>query len=461
MQHPERARILLVSILCACFVTIGEASVAGELIPDSGLETNPDQSLRSVQQSQLGIEVPSRDARIPRGETVLSRERPELNPLGARVGTFIVYPSLELEERYDDNIFANDDGEQGDFITRVSPRLSLRSDWNNHALRFDADADVGRHLDETDEDFEDYSAAISGRVDIRRDTQVRLHAGYANRHERRSSPDDVRGTEPTEFDDLTAGAEVFQRFNRINLRLGGEFRLFDYDDVAVSGGGASINNDDRDRYIAEGYLRVAYEIVPEYEAYVRGAYNVRNYDDLSDPINGVQVDRDSEGFEIVAGVEIDFGGITFGEFFLGYISQDYEDSLLETVDGPVVGAKITWNVTPLTTIIGSATTDIRETTTTDGTGNFSSGRYFSTFSIEVDHELLRNLLLGGDVGFSRDDFQGIDRTDNIIRAGVDATYMVNRYVHLSGGYRFRLRDSDVANQDFAENIFLVGLKLQY
>ena len=160
-------------------------------------------------------------------------------------------------------------------------------------------------------------------------------------------------------------------------------------------------------------------------------------------------------------MRIDFGGITFGDFFVGYRSQEFDDPTLDPVDGASFGADITWNVTPLTTIMGSVSRDVRETTTTDATGRNSSARFFTTAALSADHELMRNLLLGAHISASQDDFGGIGRTDEIYRVGLNATYMLNRNLYISGGYDFRMRDSDLSSEDFMENVFLLTLRTQY
>jgi hypothetical protein len=408
--------------------------------------------------AQTGIEVPTRDTVIGRGETVTNRPRPDFDPLGVRAGSFIILPSVRLQEEYSDNIFSTQTGEQSDFISTVSPQLIVQSDWGNHMLRLDGGADVAFYNDNDDENFEDYRFGASGRVDVTRQTKIRPRVSYRQGHSDRSSPNDAGGIEPTIFDVMSAGLEGSHKFNRLSVTVGGTFDQYDYDDVATGAGG-TINNDDRDREDLEASVRLGYEVSPNYEGFVRGAYNIRDYDSAVDDSG---INRDSDGVEIVAGVGIDFGGITFGEFFAGYRAQDYDDPMLETASGPIVGADIIWNVTQLTTVTGSISREIRESTTQDPvTGNFASGRFFSTVGVAVDHELRRNVLLGANVSASQDDFQGIDRTDNIYRAGISARYFLNRYANVGGQYRLRMRDSDAAGADFTENQFLLNLRVQY
>ncbi len=79
----------------------------------------------------------------PRGVTVTDRRRPELDPRGIRTAGFLFYPKFAVTEKYDDNIFSTETGEEDDFITIVSPSFWLRSNWRNHALNFFGTADIG------------------------------------------------------------------------------------------------------------------------------------------------------------------------------------------------------------------------------------------------------------------------------------------------------------------------------
>ena len=153
---------------------------------------------------------------------------------------------------------------------------------------------------------------------------------------------------------------------------------------------------------------------------------------------------------------VDFGGLLFGDFFAGYTQRDFDDSRLSTIDGPDFGVDLTWYVTPLTTIVGSASRTIEETTILGASGYFASRG-----ALSIDHELLRNLLILLDGGFQNNDYEGITRSDDIVTARAEARYLINRHAYLSGSYRFRRRDSDAINQDFTDNSGVVSVKLQY
>src|SRR6266404_309535 len=59
--------------------------------------------------------------------------------LGITLGSFRLYPTLDLRAGYDTNVFAQPASQQtGSAYEAIRPQLDLRSDWNNHMLNFGA-----------------------------------------------------------------------------------------------------------------------------------------------------------------------------------------------------------------------------------------------------------------------------------------------------------------------------------
>ncbi|MDH3770394.1 MAG: outer membrane beta-barrel protein, partial [Nitrospirota bacterium] len=110
------------------------------------------------------------------------------------------------------------------------------------------------------------------------------------------------------------------------------------------------------------------------------------------------------------------------------------------------------NPTELTTVGLEGRRDFVVTTQDDASINFQT-----SMEVTVDHELWRNLIVGANFGYVRDDFEDISRTDNIYRAGAGATYLLNRNWSIEGGYRFGYRDSDADDEDFTRNRLTIGL----
>jgi hypothetical protein len=391
-----------------------------------------------------------------RGEAVATRPRPEIDPLGIRLGSFFLYPKLVVEEVYNDNIFATENDTEDDFITVIAPEVSLESNWTRHALNFATGLQKAFYADNDDEDYLDYFASFDGRIDVTRDIGLTGGTAYARRHEDRSDPNDADGEEPTEFDQIDSFLEYDHRFGRFRTTVDGSFRRLDFDDV--KGG---INNDDRDRNIYGGGLRLGYEVARQYEAFVRGEGNVREYDETPDDAGR---DRDSHGYQVVGGVALDLGGLLFGDVFVGYLDQTFPDANEDDVSGFTFGGVLDWNVTPITTITTRVTRDVRETTEDDASA------YLSTLGgVTVDHELLRNLILSATASITHNDYEGSGREDLVYAAGAGARYLMNRYFYVTLGYRFLRRSSEDApgdggpgeDPDFTENTIRIALQGQF
>jgi uncharacterized protein (PEP-CTERM system associated) len=84
----------------------------------------------------------------------------------------------------------------------------------------------------------------------------------------------------------------------------------------------------------------------------------------------------------------------------------------------------------------------------------------SEIGLRVDHELLRNLLIGGGVRYRRDDFQDTNRVDNRIDVGPDITYFLNRNLSVGAGYTFTTRNSDDSEREFDRNLVTLRVTAQ-
>ncbi len=385
---------------------------------------------------------------LPRGDTVATRARPEYDPLGIRTGSFLFFPQLSVDELYNDNIFATDGDKVDDFITVIRPEATIESNWSRHAFAVAGGGDFGLYKQNPDEGYQDWFAATDGRIDVSRDIALYAGGGAARRHEIPGSPDDPGGDEPTMYYEYNAFARYDQNFDRVGLTIDGLFDRVDYTNTPVSDG-PDISNNDRDRNVYSTPVRLGFEITPDYEAFVRVAPNIRRYDQTPD-FDGV--DRDSWGYQAVGGLALDFGGITFGEIYAGYMQQFYSD--LNNVNTPTFGGSLTWNATTLTTVNLAVERNVLETTA------IGASSYISTSGeLTVDHELLRNVILTAGGAVTNNDYDGISRKDWFYLGNFRVRYLLNRNLYLSAGYLYRHRNSDTVD-DFTQNVIRIGLQTQ-
>src|SRR5258708_7184065 len=206
--------------------------------------------------------APAPEAAIPERQSVLQRARPDYDPLGIRLGSFLAYPTARLAETFDSNVFATTNGTKNDFYTTLNPGIAVRSDWNVHSVAFQASSETKRYASLVSENVTNFLVNGNGRLDILRDIYARGGAGYQLLHE------------------------------------------------------------DRDRIVYAINSRVSYEIVPGYHAFVQAIGNERDYVRKTDQ-RGFH--RSSHGYEADVGTAIDVSHVINGEVYAGYLSQMYED----------------------------------------------------------------------------------------------------------------------------------------
>src|SRR3546814_11211068 len=86
-----------------------------------------------------------------------------------------------------------------DWSSDVCSSDLLRSDWGSHALNLHADSTHVRYTTHDSENYNDYTLATDGRLDVLRDLQLFGGAGYQVRPDPRSSPDTKGADGPTAY----------------------------------------------------------------------------------------------------------------------------------------------------------------------------------------------------------------------------------------------------------------------
>jgi hypothetical protein len=374
--------------------------------------------------------------------SVTQRDRPEVDPLGVQVGDFFFFPRAELDEAWNDNIFATNTDTKSAFITVLAPSFDLKSNLPQNAINLSAGGSFFRYSNNTSLNSDNGYGDLNGRLDVDNTHYFTGDFRVEQSHIDVGAPQ-VPGAAaaPLVFNDETATVGFSQYRLRIGYDLTATARREDYNAVPLVGGGFAPESQ-LDNWSYEGAVRPYYEFQPGYQAYLRGAFNRRDYDHAQgDGIPSLS----SSGYRLDVGGRIDLTGITYIDAYIGYLNQNYDASSFGTVGGFDFGANVVWNATQLTSVSFKTSRSVEDVNTAifSGTAITNSPGYLETAAaINVDHELLRNLLLNGNIGYVNDDYQNITRTDNYYSAGAGVKYLLIRNLYLGGTYTFqRLRSN--------------------
>lgn len=392
------------------------------------------------------------------GEMPVATFPQDSKPLGVRAGGFMLYPGIQLAAEFTDNVFYLSEFEESDTTWHIRPYITAQSNWNKHSLNVRLAADIARYDKYGSQDYEDYFFLVEGKVDVRNRSYFSYNADWMRLHEGRNTRDAEVGVEPTVYDLLSGAVGYDHTFNRLALGARFEYRRLNFDN-AVRLDGEIIDNQDRDRDGTRLSFRAGYQFQTNRQAFVKVAANNIDYDQAVDR-NGL--DRNSDGWTANAGLNFTVTGVLNGDVFASYHDQNYDDPNLPNVNGWGAGMGLQWNPTRMTTFSGRITSSVEQTTY-----EYASGYLRRLYTFRVDHELLRNLQISGQVSYSNNDYQLLPNApanardqDKLWSFGVGANYFFNRHVYLNASYAYNKLNSNQPLDEYTVNQFWLILGLE-
>lgn len=363
-------------------------------------------------------------------------------------GPFKFNAGVTASEVYSDNIFVTRNNKQQDTYTVFAPYINANVDVGEHTLKLRSGAEIGRFNRFTSENYEDFYIGADGRYRFGANTSLIGGAEYRWEHEPRESPDAIgNAAEPTKYRYGDYYAGIVHRSENVIGRLGATMTTYDFDDTSVSGGG-TINNQNRDRKQYEVGSRVGYRFSPAYEAFVQGYWDGRYYDQSA-------ANRDSKGYRAAVGVRGNAGPSLQGEAYVGILYQSYDNAAYGDVNTMDVGASLTWIPAASTSLRAYLDRSLEETTLVG-----ASGYVRSALGASVSHALRPDMSINGHLQYSRNEYQGVRRTDYLIDSGLGLKYFFMPNLFIGPEYRLLRRQSDVPGAEFTENRVMIRLGAQ-
>lgn len=398
--------------------------------------------------------------RRDRNISVLQRPHTGYEALGVREGAFMVWPKIAATAEYNDNIYATSTDKVDDTVFHIAPEVDITSTWSRNSLSAYARSVINRYWDNTSENTEDYSIGAQGQLDVLRTAQINGGVDWSKLTEpRTSSSSPLNSAHPIQYDLGSVFVSGAREFNRLKVSGRLDLRKFNYlNSESITG--TPILEDDRDRTLTIATARADYAVSPDTALFVEVSGNRRDYR-LENPSAALYpnfTDRDSKGYEALVGANFDLSALMRGEVGVGYLKQNYQNPRFNDVTGLGVRGQIEYFPTQLVTatFTGSRTLE-------DAGIPGSSGYLSTNVGARVDYELLRNVILGGQVGYGNDDYKGIDRTDKRTTFGLNGTYLLNRNIGITVGYNYFKQTSHGTDggEPFKVNKIGATLTLQY
>jgi hypothetical protein len=388
-----------------------------------------------------------------RNVSVSQRPHPGYESAPLPLGAFTGMPKIDVGVEENDNIYASQTAKSSDTIFTINPEFDLSSNWSRNALQAYIRSASREYTRFNSESTTDWQLGGSGRLDAGRGA---LTAGGDTGEftEPRSSTNTSRtSTHPIRYYQSDAFVGAQQEFNRVRLTGRVDFQNLDYQNGTDSTG-AQVFEKDRDRKITTVSGKAEYALSPATAVFFDASYNEHRYD-LIPP--AVLLNRNSQGGEFDVGANFDLSHVARGEVQVGYLKQDFV-STFGSISGLSALGKVEWFPNQLTTVTLTGSRGVQDAAIT------GSPAYIAEIaSLQADHELLRNLILTGRVGFEDDNYNGVDRKDRNANAYVAAKYLLNRVVGLTLSYTYLDQDSSGAAKGpkYTINRLMASTTLQF
>ncbi|AYO77231.1 hypothetical protein EBF16_10210 [Sphingobium yanoikuyae] len=372
--------------------------------------------------------VISPDFRRDRNVSVLERPHPDFDPLGYRVGSFLVNPALTVSPGFTSNVYTDNANKKSDAFLITQPSLSLTSDWNVHRLRLVASGDIRRYAKATVRNQNGWSASAIGRLDVNQDLVIDL-SGEAGRRFESPFADDVvaNTTNVSSYLQAMVNARATYKMGRTRLVASLERSSFEFNSVDFLDQ-PSRDQGFRDRKMNRVTGIADFALSPSLSLYAELVYDRNDYDHLL--ANG-NANRDSNGYAIIGGTNFDLAGLMRGSVGVGYSRRDYKSDLYPDAKGLSVEAEVEFFPSPITTVAITARKQIQDAAL-GLTGAYSDNR----LGARIDHELLENLIISATADIAkRDYFEGPQYT-NVRSFSTEARFQMTRGLSFSGNLRY-------------------------
>ncbi|MCW5744724.1 MAG: outer membrane beta-barrel protein [Alphaproteobacteria bacterium] len=387
-------------------------------------------------------EESARDASILRRPHI---DKPDGWAIG---GGFVVYPKLEVDGEYDDNVFRTRSGRQDDFIFRVRPSFSVETDWGEHALGFFASAEIARYAKLTSQDYEAFAVGGSGKYDINDELAWTTDVTF----ERIPIPPGAPGLFSGGFSNplqiiqaLSATTQLIYGGDPFYGRVGSRFRRIYY----VKG-----VTFDSDFNVYDVFARVGYKITPELSVFVDPSYQWVKYDKPS--VAG----PDNQGFDVRAGVAYDVARDLTVEGSVGYYRRTY-DGPGKPASGVSFLGRLYWNPTDTVSIEAEARQGFTQyrVATVSTAGALANG-VETYIGVRGGWEPIDPLLLDAGAAVSRYTYSGSGGRENYIFFDAGAKYYFNTHFYAGPRYYFSRREAKPSSANYTDNRFMITLGAQ-
>ncbi len=392
--------------------------------------------------------------------------------LAPTIGPVVILPHASLADTYNDNVFyLTDENKVDDFVTSISPGVSLQYgqnllDSNFIGLDYTVTQNWYAENSEISSDNHAVTFAINyqkeGKFKLSGTDSIRLDNTILSGRERSTSfIEGKRLVERSYFNDQYRFDYILSPKTSLYTSLG--YDAVDYDEkphyyyTDVFGGRTPYALYDVSRL--EGALGFGWQAFPKVKLYGGGFYGRTSVErNLSNM--GVRPDSDFGGVFIEA--DGDFGEKLTGRIRGGYQTREFDGyankKTSESHSLPVFQAELEYQFTPKRK---GTLTYTREGRVSVQSPDWAYSADLISLNMTQEIGTQDNLFADAQLTYELDDYDTRDRQDQRISANAGLTYHFNSWSKFQANYNFSLYDSNQGNIDYTVNRVILSLSVGY
>lgn len=373
-----------------------------------------------------------------------------VEPANFQLGPVYIAPTLDLEGRYDDNLFRTNRNEKSTWVSEITPRIQAWVQNGTNAYSLGYELTNNTYANSHADDFTDHQINLDLHHEFNAKNVANVFGEYYDGHEERGTGLSEGAIsrlieKPIEVDRATLGGDYTfgSRESRGRLKLAAKSAAYEYQNFRSV---TQYRDRDQDTLSGTFFWKVGTKTDLLFE--VRGIsndYDATNPDDAFGTI-------DSEELIVLVGLSWDASATITGNIKLGVYDREYDSFSRKDEDG------FSWDI------------DLQYKPRTYSKFDFGTRRYSQETnglgnSINTDeytavwrHDWNSRSSTGMSLLYANDDYTGDNAQRDDERFAVEASYKVavRRWFDLGLGYRYENRDSNRPSLGYSQNVYFIS-----
>jgi polysaccharide biosynthesis protein VpsM len=369
---------------------------------------------------------------------------------GVRISpSLLLFPSIDSEVIYDDNVYNSGQVKLDDLVVSFRPRFNLQTDLPRHQFNLTGGADIRRYAEIGGENSDQFDIQGKGTIELAERTEVIADVGFRRGIEQRGTAGDQFLTdEPVAFDRAFGGLLVRRRGGFLELTAEGRVAETRYRDTEING--LPVDLSARDSTVMRARIRGSAPSSHYSRVFVEASINKVDY------TQSLPLQRDSEGYAVLAGMLLRLTNLVDLEVGVGYIRQNFDNPAIKDVSAVNFHLQVEWTPRPDWQITAAADRVVDPSFRLDAPAIVRSD-----FSLEARKAIGDRTLVSVELGVSDETYQGSGREDLRFNASAKAHYRLTDNWGLIASVGWRKQDGNALGRDYGGVTATLGVRARF